>query len=787
MKLQTVGMPLYLQTSQARLLQRQLHSKQNLNNKTASFILQARFTVGAPNDHYEQEADRVADEVMRIPDAKILRRSELEEEEEQVQTKSIVNHITPLVQRQPEFEEEEEVAAPKREDESSLQEPKQSAPSLESVPTQDADELGEEETLQTKSLINTPTPVSASFQGRIQSLKGKGQALPGSERTFFEPRFGSDFSDVRVHTDHHAAQSAQSIHAHAFTIGRDVVFNNGQFAPQTDYGRRLLAHELTHVVQQRGQHGLLHRDVVHRDIVKREIVQRDVADELGTTPSLDLLARQLDDDQEEDAISTFGTLSGPETDSVLTHSRWRTLAMSAFNNAEMHRAMMATGQRGLLFSKLIWEFREGTNWTQLSALIGAAPRPQRRQVITETWFRDQFVNEVGNERMGIAVRLLGPPLRNQLDWMIEEGVDEDQFSRLIEESIPDEIYSASRDTALMTRLRGELSDSSPVVSALVAARQVTPTGTTPVGSRWSSDDSRMLVAQSARVGIISPRMAVRVPGAITALSATNYTAFRGLLTAAGSDTERAFICKALVSGHTITEITAFAGTIHGMSDAWLLQNLNVFRVSSAADTAAGTGIIQQFVNSCGPTSVQMIRADADPIYALSLNSAGPIGTAPSFAVSNPASITNAPLASEQSTMLTSHAAAGTGIAPINRVTPTPQGGAWVESDMNARRAATGVEYTRRDIDGGFSIDDALAVINVNVGMGIDVPIIVGSGPGSFAHYVVVVRKSGSRYQIHDVWNGQTLWRTARDFRLSQLNLPSTHVALSAIAEPRLVS
>jgi hypothetical protein len=117
---------------------------------------------------------------------------------------------------------------------------------------------------------------------------------------------------------------------------------------------------------------------------------------------------------------------------------------------------------------------------------------------------------------------------------------------------------------------------------------------------------------------------------------------------------------------------------------------------------------------------------------------------------------------------------------------SPGGGAWVESDMNARKQATGVEYTRRDIDDDVRVDQALAILTVNLGMGIDVPIIVGSGPGDFAHYVVVVRKDGRRFQIHDVWAGQTVWRTARDFRRSQLLLPSGHMAISALAEPRLV-
>src|SRR5215208_2425118 len=82
-------------------------------------------------------------------------------------------------------------------------------------------------------------------------LRSPGQPLDANTRDFMEPRFGHDFSRVRVHTDAQAAESAQAVNALAYTVGRDVVFGTGQYAPETSEGRRLLAHELTHVMQQR--------------------------------------------------------------------------------------------------------------------------------------------------------------------------------------------------------------------------------------------------------------------------------------------------------------------------------------------------------------------------------------------------------------------------------------------------------------------------------------------------------------------------------------------------------
>src|SRR5438093_7261958 len=80
---------------------------------------------------------------------------------------------------------------------------------------------------------------------------GGGSPLGSDTKGFMESRMGADFSDVRVRTDAKASESARSVQAHAYTVGSDVVFQSGQYTPENDSGKRMLAHELTHVVQQR--------------------------------------------------------------------------------------------------------------------------------------------------------------------------------------------------------------------------------------------------------------------------------------------------------------------------------------------------------------------------------------------------------------------------------------------------------------------------------------------------------------------------------------------------------
>jgi hypothetical protein len=108
----------------------------------------------------------------------------------------------------------------------------------------------EEEKLQAKAA--GPDAGSEAPGAVHEVLRAPGEPLDPATRAFMEPRFGLDFSGVRVHAGSSAAQSAQLINAHAYTVGHNIVFDAGRFAPGTHEGQRLLAHELTHVAQQSG-------------------------------------------------------------------------------------------------------------------------------------------------------------------------------------------------------------------------------------------------------------------------------------------------------------------------------------------------------------------------------------------------------------------------------------------------------------------------------------------------------------------------------------------------------
>lgn len=225
----------------------QKYGNQAVQRLLQSGHLQAKFTVGQPNDKYEQEADRVADQVMRMPAPKMQREiNELDEDElEQgkIQTKPLGSTITPVIQRLCAGCEEE----------------------LQRQPENEVEEE-EEESLQAKEIPGQTPEVSNELEGTINSLRGGGQPLSNSAREYMEPRFGHDFSQVRVHTDSKANSVARSINARAFTLGQDIVFSSGQYVPGSSKGQHLLAHELTHVIQQKNTSGLSRKMIRRREL-----------------------------------------------------------------------------------------------------------------------------------------------------------------------------------------------------------------------------------------------------------------------------------------------------------------------------------------------------------------------------------------------------------------------------------------------------------------------------------------------------------------------------------------
>jgi hypothetical protein len=218
--------------------------QRSFGNEAVSGLIQAKLTVGPAGDQYEQEADRVAQQVMSVPAPGSrprsavrgqpgVQRQEMEEEEE-LQMKRVAGQ--PLVQRfvaqrqAPEEEEELQLKAVQRQ-------PPDQEGALMRIPLQRVGPEG--------------GPVPEEVKSAINRARGAGQSLDGPVQEQMSARMGHNFSGVRVHTDAEADVLNQQLSARAFTTGQDIFFRQGEYNPGSSSGRELIAHELTHVVQQR--------------------------------------------------------------------------------------------------------------------------------------------------------------------------------------------------------------------------------------------------------------------------------------------------------------------------------------------------------------------------------------------------------------------------------------------------------------------------------------------------------------------------------------------------------
>ncbi len=220
----------------------------NSKNDSDFFSVQPKLKVGQSGDKYEVEADRVADEVVNFqPENQPFFAPA---QTQLIQPKPIAESITPLIQRQEEEEEEmqtkllDTTVQRQEEEEEELQMQIEEEEMLQMQPIEE-----EEEMLQPKSNSQLRGTQSATEQ-LLNGSKGNGSPLNSEIQSQMEGNFGADFSSVKIHTDNTAVQMNKELGAQAFTAGNNIYFNEGKYNPKTQNGKKLLAHELTHTVQQ---------------------------------------------------------------------------------------------------------------------------------------------------------------------------------------------------------------------------------------------------------------------------------------------------------------------------------------------------------------------------------------------------------------------------------------------------------------------------------------------------------------------------------------------------------
>jgi hypothetical protein len=207
--------------------------------------LQRELIVGAADDRYEQEADRVAAQVTRMSIPAIGTGTTISERRQIPHIQRICAEFEEELQRQPKDGEEEEEL--KRQ---SIQGKLWLQPVEIGTKDDQLIQRQENEPIEGNALSEERDREERSIEPGFFPSRGGPNSLPGEVRSFMEPRFGYEFGDVRIHNDSEAANSAKRIGAAAYTSGKDIYFGAGKYQPSTANGRELIAHELVHVIQQ---------------------------------------------------------------------------------------------------------------------------------------------------------------------------------------------------------------------------------------------------------------------------------------------------------------------------------------------------------------------------------------------------------------------------------------------------------------------------------------------------------------------------------------------------------
>lgn len=252
------------------------------------------------------------------------------------------------------------------------------------------DEYEQEAEQLSDRVMRMESPGEAPTSGVIPRSKGEllpfaGHPLDAGAREFMEPRFGADLSNVRVHTDSAAATIAQGLQARAFTLGSDIGFGAGEYRPQTDDGRRLLAHELTHTLQ------------AGADVVRRSAISDDIQAVWDATPTLNaLLARLSRADvqaaqSDADIDSKIATLLAGRAGDLWVAQRIRQGRLGTTAGArpvEAHFIQGTTNRKALVIAGVHGSERQGIEIAGMLLADLAANQPMFTVIVVPSLFPD---------------------------------------------------------------------------------------------------------------------------------------------------------------------------------------------------------------------------------------------------------------------------------------------------------------------------------------------------------------------------------------------------------------
>jgi hypothetical protein len=379
--------------------------------------IRRKMTVNEPGDHFEKQADQVADRVVKqisqpkTPAPAVQKKGDKKEEKQEKEQ----NQPDKELQRRPVFES-------------------------------DGDGGGDGDTL--KRSGEAPAPeVSPQTQQRIESRKGGGEPLPSNTREEMEGAMGADLSAVRVHKDSEAADLSRQVQAQAFTHGSDIYFGQGKYDTETTSGKHLLAHELTHTVQQNGS-GVKRKNMIQRKPTAGEVSGGagnkadaanpiDAAKKMIYVPSInipDVKAKMMP------TLSGYSFKKGTRSDTHIAKWQEKAMAGKGFDTVFTDK-IKAEIPKEAGASNFFMTLESEKNRANLSHLITGTKESIKATIARPFWDENgaQIANGYDVDHK-IEIQLGGKDDHNNL-WLLEAGTNRSSGSN-IDKEIKDKVQKA---------------------------------------------------------------------------------------------------------------------------------------------------------------------------------------------------------------------------------------------------------------------------------------------------------------------------------------------------------
>lgn len=308
--------------------------------------------------------------------------------------------------------------------------------------------------------------------------------------------------------------------------------------------------------------------------------------------------------------------------------------------------------------------------------------------------------------------------------------------------------------------------SAPAAPAGIAGDTFRRLSPSVAAGQMAEKDAKVLADQAARPGVISEPQAIRAARVAVGLPPADRAKFQAAVDGAGSDTQKAFLYKALAAGHPVKEVVDFAGQIHDLPDQQLLKD---YTLSGPLASKDAPGLEQQFSTSCVPSVAETLRGDADPLYAKRVRSQND-----DVSFNDPA-VKNGALRKAEKQLLE-----GTGdgkAVPFNKDGTTGPGAKPTRADkvddvLNSASRYTGVRYQQTELpasDALHSSDGQVAMLDQMAGQlqrGVPTPFQVRAPDNTHGHEALALAVEGTgdqqRFLVHDPGTGETAWLTRKD-------------------------